>query len=157
VQSFAAEASWAAFSEVIVTAPTKPPTAIITSIIIRCIKFYYIFGKYNNLLYKVVQKWQIFYLIVHSRVLSVNRQKINRTGVFATTPMAAYAEDDYDGDSSETNTEQSIKQKNVGGDEASQFNCGQNNIGGESAPTADIDLCGTLSLVTASGAVIPTK
>ena len=34
-------------------------------------------------------------------------------GIFATTPMAAYAGGD-DGDSSETETEQSIKQKNVG-------------------------------------------
>ena len=33
-------------------------------------------------------------------------------GVFATTPMAAYAGGDY-GDSSETNTEQSIKKKNL--------------------------------------------
>ena len=30
-------------------------------------------------------------------------------GVFATTPMAAYADGDYDGDSSETETEQEIK------------------------------------------------
>ena len=42
-----------------------------------------------------------------------------------------------------TNTEQKIKQRNVGGDGSSQFNCGQNNIGEESALTADIDLCGT--------------
>ena len=34
-------------------------------------------------------------------------------GVFATTPMAAYADGDYDGDSSETETEQSIKKKNL--------------------------------------------
>ena len=42
-----------------------------------------------------------------------------------------------------TNTEQKIKQRNVGGDGSSQFNCGQNNIGEESALIADIDLCGT--------------
>ena len=30
-----------------------------------------------------------------------------------------------------TNTEQKIKQRNVGGDGSSQFNCGQNNIGEE--------------------------
>ena len=35
-------------------------------------------------------------------------------GVFATTPMAAYADGDYDGDSSETKTEQEIKQSNRG-------------------------------------------
>ena len=79
------------------------------------------------------------------------------TGIFSTNPMAAYADRDYDddddhdddrhdGDSSETNTEQKIKQKNVGGDGASQFNCAQNNIGGESAPEADVDLCGTLTI-----------
>ena len=67
------------------------------------------------------------------------------TGIFSTNPMAAYAEDDYDGDSSETNTEQSIKQKNVGGDGSSQFNCGQNNINEEASPI-DVDLCGTLSV-----------
>ena len=65
------------------------------------------------------------------------------TGIFSTNPMAAYAGDD--GDSSETNTEQSIKQKNVGGDGSSQFNCGQNNINEEASPI-DVDLCGTLSV-----------
>jgi hypothetical protein len=68
------------------------------------------------------------------------------TGIFSTHPMAAYAEDDYDGDSSETNTEQSIKQKNVGGEGSSQFNCGQNNINEAAALEADIDACGTLSV-----------
>jgi hypothetical protein len=67
------------------------------------------------------------------------------TGIFSTHPMAAYAGDDYDGDSSETNTEQSIKQKNVGGEGSSQFNCGQNNINEEASPI-DVDLCGTLSV-----------
>jgi hypothetical protein len=64
------------------------------------------------------------------------------TGVFATTPMAAYAGGDYSG----TDTEQSIKQKNVGGDGSSQFNCGQNNIGEESAAEIDVDACGTLDI-----------
>ena len=32
-------------------------------------------------------------------------------GVFATTPMAAYADGDYDGDSSETKTKQEHKAK----------------------------------------------
>ena len=50
-------------------------------------------------------------------------------GVFATTPMAAYADEDYDGDSSETNTEQSIKQKNSGGDGSTNINCADNDIG----------------------------
>jgi hypothetical protein len=77
-------------------------------------------------------------------------------GIFSTTtPMAAYAEDDYDdddhdddgGDSSETNTEQKIKQSNEGGVGSSQFNCGQNNIGGEeSVAEIDVDLCGTVDI-----------
>ena len=66
------------------------------------------------------------------------------TGIFSTTTAAVYADDD--GDYSGTDTEQKIKQKNVGGDGASQFNCAQNNIGGESALRADIDLCGTLTV-----------
>ena len=64
------------------------------------------------------------------------------TGIFSTHPMAAYAGGDYSG----TDTEQKIKQKNVGGDGASQFNCAQNNIGEESAATIDVDACGTLSV-----------
>ena len=97
-------------------------------------------------------------------------------GIFsATTPMTVYAEDDYDdeehddderyedhdddgkdhdydddgsrgGDSSETNTEQSIKQKNEGGVGSSQFNCAENNIGEASAATIDVDLCGTAAI-----------
>ena len=73
------------------------------------------------------------------------------TGIFSTNPMAAYAEDEYDGDSSETNTEQSIKQKNVGGDNSEQFNCGQNNINEPAALEADIDACGTLSVEVLTG------
>ena len=73
------------------------------------------------------------------------------TGIFSTNPMAAYAGDDYDGDSSETNTEQSIKQKNVGGDGSSQFNCAQNNINEPAALRADIDACGTLSVEVLTG------
>jgi hypothetical protein len=57
------------------------------------------------------------------------------------------------GDSSETNTEQSIKQKNLGGDGSSQFNCGENNI--DSAEDGlvglDIDLCGTLDVGVLDG------
>jgi hypothetical protein len=47
------------------------------------------------------------------------------TGIFSTTPMAAYAED---GDESETNTDQAIKQKNVGSGDSVNFNCAQNLI-----------------------------
>jgi hypothetical protein len=46
------------------------------------------------------------------------------TGIFS-TPMAAYA---GDGDSSETSTDQSIKQKNVGSGDSVNFNCAQNLI-----------------------------
>ena len=68
-------------------------------------------------------------------------------GVFATTPMAAYAGGD-DGDSSETNTEQSIKQKNSGGDGSTNVNCASNDIGGvEEEPTfLELQLCGTAAL-----------
>ncbi|MGB7678297.1 MAG: hypothetical protein WBL49_05760 [Nitrososphaeraceae archaeon] len=45
------------------------------------------------------------------------------TGLFATSPLA-YAE----GDESETNTDQSVKQKNTGSGDSANFNCGQNLI-----------------------------
>ena len=47
------------------------------------------------------------------------------TGIFSTSPMAAYA---GDGDSSETSTDQSVKQKNTGSGDSANFNCGQNLI-----------------------------
>ena len=47
------------------------------------------------------------------------------TGIFSTTPMAAYASD---GDSSESNTDQDLKQKNTGTGDSTHFNCGQNLI-----------------------------
>jgi hypothetical protein len=46
------------------------------------------------------------------------------TGLFATSPLA-YAED---GDTSETSTDQSVKQKNTGSGDSANFNCGQNLI-----------------------------
>ena len=65
-------------------------------------------------------------------------------GVFATTPMAAYAGGDYDGgDSSETNTEQKIKQKNVGSGASTNFNCADNDI---NSGEIDVQLCGTVAL-----------
>jgi hypothetical protein len=64
-------------------------------------------------------------------------------GVFATTPMAAYAGGD-DGDSSETETEQSIKQKNSGGDGSTNVNCGDNDI--NSGSFIDAQVCGTLGV-----------
>jgi hypothetical protein len=66
------------------------------------------------------------------------------TGIFSTTTAIVYA------DESETNTEQEIKQKNVGGEGSTQFNCGQNNIDSEAAEDGllgiDVDACGTLSV-----------
>jgi hypothetical protein len=66
------------------------------------------------------------------------------TGIFSTTTAIVYA------DESETNTEQEIKQKNVGSGESTQFNCGQNNIDSEAAEDGllgiDVDACGTLSV-----------
>ena len=46
------------------------------------------------------------------------------TGIFSTTPMAAYA---GDGESSETSTDQSVKQKNTGSGDSANFNCGKPN------------------------------
>ena len=48
------------------------------------------------------------------------------TGIFSSTPMSVYAFDG--GDESETNTEQEIKQKNVGSGESTNTNCAQNSI-----------------------------
>ena len=68
------------------------------------------------------------------------------TRIFSTTPMAAYAGgDDYDGrDESETNTEQKLKQKNVGSGESTNTNCGSNlidtAIGITLCPGAVVDL-----------------
>jgi hypothetical protein len=51
------------------------------------------------------------------------------TGIFSTHPMAAYATDDYrGGDESETDTEQEIKQKNVGSGDSTNNNCALNSI-----------------------------
>jgi hypothetical protein len=47
------------------------------------------------------------------------------TGIFSTTIMAAYASD---GDSSETNADQHVKQKNTGTGDSANFNCAQNLI-----------------------------
>jgi hypothetical protein len=63
-------------------------------------------------------------------------------GVFATTPMAAYAGDD--GDYSGTETEQEIKQKNVGSDASTNVNCGENDI--NSASEIDAQVCGTAAI-----------
>jgi hypothetical protein len=47
------------------------------------------------------------------------------TGIFSTSPLAAYADG---GDESETSTDQSVKQKNIGSGDSANFNCGQNLI-----------------------------
>jgi hypothetical protein len=49
------------------------------------------------------------------------------TGLFATSPLA-HAEDDRGGDTSETSTDQSVKQKNTGSGDSANFNCGENLI-----------------------------
>jgi hypothetical protein len=72
-------------------------------------------------------------------------------GIFATTPMAAYADGDYDGDSSETNTEQSIKQKNSGGDGSTNINCADNDL--NSPAEDDVQVCGTLGIGVLDGMV----
>jgi hypothetical protein len=60
------------------------------------------------------------------------------TGIFSTSAFA------YDGgDESETNTEQKLKQKNVGSGESTNFNCGENSI---ESGLIDAQLCGTLDL-----------
>ena len=64
-------------------------------------------------------------------------------GIFATTPMAAYAGGD-DGDSSETKTKQEIKQKNSGGDGSTNINCADNDI--NSPSPFDFQVCGTLGI-----------
>jgi hypothetical protein len=75
-------------------------------------------------------------------------------GVFATTPMAAYAGGDY-GDSSETNTEQKIKQKNVGNDASTNVNCADQDISGATEdgllPPIDAQVCGTLDVGVLDG------
>ena len=59
------------------------------------------------------------------------------TGIFSTSAFA------YDGgDESETNTEQAMKQKNVGSGESTNFNCGENNID----TLLPIQACGTIDL-----------
>jgi hypothetical protein len=112
-------------------------------------------------------------------------------GIFSTTPLAVYAEDDYDdeehddeerdddrdhddeerdydmdnddgdgrdndddgykgGDESETNTEQKLKQENVGSGASTNFNCGKNSI---DSGLIDAQLCGTLALDLGGGMV----
>jgi hypothetical protein len=70
-------------------------------------------------------------------------------GVFATSPMAAYAGGD-DGDSSETGTEQSIKQKNFGSDASTNVNCADQDISGATEdgllPPIDAQVCGTAAI-----------
>jgi hypothetical protein len=67
--------------------------------------------------------------------------------IFAVGALVSYALPTqvfaYDGgDESETNTQQVLKQKNVGSGESTNFNCGENNI----EATVPIQACGTLAL-----------
>jgi hypothetical protein len=72
-------------------------------------------------------------------------------GVYATTPMAAYAEGFDDGDYSGPDTEQEIKQKNSGSDASTNHNCGENDINSQSR--FDIQVCGTLDVGVVDGMV----
>jgi hypothetical protein len=60
------------------------------------------------------------------------------TGIFSTSAFA-----NEGGDESKTNTEQKLKQKNVGSGESTNFNCGENSI---DSGLIDAQLCGTLDL-----------
>ena len=78
------------------------------------------------------------------------------TGIFSTTPMAAYADGGYDdddhhdnngndnGDYSGTMTEQEIKQNNEGSSSSTNVNCAENDI--NSPSTFDGQVCGTLDI-----------
>ena len=57
-------------------------------------------------------------------------------GIFTSTSLAF-------ADESQTNTEQAIKQENVGSGESTNFNCGENSIDGG---FLDARLCGTADL-----------
>jgi outer membrane lipoprotein SlyB len=65
------------------------------------------------------------------------------TGTLSTS---AFASDG--GDESETNTEQALKQKNVGSGESTNFNCGENTIDGG---FIDAQLCGTADIGDGGG------
>lgn len=57
-------------------------------------------------------------------------------GIFTTTPLAF-------ADESETNTEQAMRQENIGSGESTNFNCGENSIDGG---FLDAQICGTLEI-----------
>ncbi|HYZ59880.1 MAG TPA: hypothetical protein VE544_09520 [Nitrososphaeraceae archaeon] len=65
------------------------------------------------------------------------------TGIFSTNPIA-FAQDE-----SETNTEQEIRQKNVGSGESTNNNCALNSIDSAAATVA----CPVTSALTATDAV----
>jgi hypothetical protein len=65
------------------------------------------------------------------------------TGIFSTNTLAAYAQDG--GDESETNTEQEIKQKNVGSGESINTNCAQNVIDSIDLVTVDCAVVSALN------------
>ena len=66
------------------------------------------------------------------------------TAILAVGALVSYAlPTQVFADESETNTEQALKQKNVGSGESTNFNCGENSIEGG---LIDAQLCGTLDL-----------
>ena len=68
-------------------------------------------------------------------------------GVFAATLPVVYAEENG-GDSSETETEQTLKQKNVGSGESTNINCGTNNL----EAVASVTACPTVSILSEAAA-----
>jgi hypothetical protein len=74
------------------------------------------------------------------------------TGIISTHPMAAYATDS--GDESETNTEQEIKQKNVGSGESTNNNCALNSIDSAAATVACPVTSGGIALGFVDGKLV---
>ena len=74
------------------------------------------------------------------------------TGIFSTHPMAVYATDG--GDESETNTEQEIKQKNVGSGESTNNNCALNSIDSAAATVACPVTSGGIALGFVDGELV---
>jgi hypothetical protein len=86
---------------------------------------------------EILMKLQINYMNQKTLVIAAVVSAALLAGIFSTTSLA-FAE----GDESETNTEQAIKQKNVGSGASTNFNCGENNID----TVLPIQACGTVDL-----------
>jgi hypothetical protein len=84
------------------------------------------------------------------------------TSMISATPMAAYAGGDHDGgdhdgrdrdggDISKTNTEQKLRQDNIGDSDSTNFNCGQNLI---NSPNID-QFCDNIETEDGTDGVVP--